>query len=264
MPLTFAGIVPHPPVLIPTIGKDKGLGALDNTVKAMATLEEELYLSKPHTIIIISPHEGRFEDAFVVNAHTEFTARFDEYGDAITESTYHGAPDLAAKIAHIANSSGFPVRLISDERISHGTSVPLHALTNHLPDIKILPVGFSGNSVKEHVAFGELLKNVIMDSPKRIAVISSGDMSHTLSENAPAGFDEQGAAFDRTLIDLLTHNNVPGIMQMDAAMVEASQACGYRTLLILLGIIKNMNFTFEQLSYEHPFGVGYLVGNIHV
>ena len=34
--------------------------------------------------------------------------------------------------------------------------------------------------------------------------------------------------------------------------------------MILLGAIKNMNYDFEVLSYEAPFGVGYLVGEFRL
>lgn len=261
MPLTFAAITPHPPVLMPNIGKDHGLQALNNTVQAFKQLEEELYLAKPQTIIVISPHEGRFDDAFVVNAHTDFTASFDKFGDAVTKNTYHGDPDLAAKISHLGNRTAFPIRLISAEAISHGTSILLHYLASKMPDTKVLPIGFSDQSVKDHIRFGEIIKDVIMESDKRIAVIASGDLSHTLTKDAPGGFDKQGASFDETLLELLDGNNMSGIMQMDQRVVKKSQACGYRCILILLGILKNMKTQYEGLSYEHPFGVGYAVGH---
>ena len=55
MPLVFGAIVPHSPVLVPPIGgldRDKAI----KTIEALSTLEENLYLSKPHLIIIFTPH----------------------------------------------------------------------------------------------------------------------------------------------------------------------------------------------------------------
>jgi len=48
---------------------------------------------------------------------------------------------------------------------------------------------------------------------------------------------------------------------MDIDFVEEASQCGYRSILILLGIMKNMDYAFKNYSYEGPFGVGYLVGN---
>src|SRR3989339_193434 len=174
MSLVFAGIVPHPVVLLPTIGKDAIL-KLDATRTALEKLEQELYLAKPHRIIIITPHEGVFEDAFVVNAHTELESRFEKFGDMTTQYTWKGAPELGAKIQHKTNKQNLPTRLVSNDYLGHGASIPLVYLTTHLKDVSILPIGYSKLDTKSHVAFGELIKEVIMESDKRIAVIASGD-----------------------------------------------------------------------------------------
>ena len=80
MSLAFAAITPHPPLLIPGIGKDK-LSTLTNTKKSLELLEQELYTAKPHVIIIISPHSSIFDQAFSVNAHTSFRSTFEKFGD---------------------------------------------------------------------------------------------------------------------------------------------------------------------------------------
>ncbi|PIR74022.1 MAG: AmmeMemoRadiSam system protein B [Candidatus Magasanikbacteria bacterium CG10_big_fil_rev_8_21_14_0_10_47_10] len=209
----------------------------------------------------MSPHEGRYDDAFVVNAHTSFSTSFEEFGDSVTSLTVPGTPDLAAKISHIGNQGKFPIRLISEAKLSYGTGVAVHYLTTHLPNVHILPIGFSNASPEDHMQFGRLLKDVIMESGKNIAVISSGDLAHCLTKDAPIEYNERGAMFDNHLIDLLQKKDVAAIAQMDPDIVSQAHECGYRTLLILLGIMENMDFTFQKYSYEYPYGVGYLVGN---
>ncbi|MEK7084158.1 MAG: hypothetical protein AAB932_02925, partial [Patescibacteria group bacterium] len=75
MSLVFAAITPHPPLLVPGIGKEK-MGIIHATKQAMDRVEEMLYLSKPHSIIVISPHGTIYPDSFSVNAHTEFSSSF--------------------------------------------------------------------------------------------------------------------------------------------------------------------------------------------
>ena len=99
-----------------------------------------------------------------------------------------------------------------------------------------------------------------MESDKRIAVIASGDLSHTLNKQSPAGYRLEGKKFDDLLISLLETRNTTGLANMDAGIVSKSEQCAYRSLLILLGILKDMNYSFKNLSYETPFGVGYLTG----
>ncbi|PIT86662.1 MAG: AmmeMemoRadiSam system protein B [Candidatus Magasanikbacteria bacterium CG10_big_fil_rev_8_21_14_0_10_43_6] len=261
MPLVFAAITPHTPLLLPSIGQEKGLAQVKKTKESLEQLEQELYLAKPDLIVIISPHEGLFDDAFVVNAHTHFVSSYEQFGDLVTKDEWKGNTDFAAKISHASNVSDVPVRLISEEKLSHGATVPLHYLTQHLPEIKILPVGFSGLDTTEHLRFGELLKESIMSHGKRVAIIASGDLAHCLTEDAPTAYNELGAQFDAKLINLLETRNTVGIAQMNPDIVSASAECGYRSILILLGILQDVDYTFKHYSYEYPLGVGYLVGN---
>ena len=60
---------------------------------------------------------------------------------------------------------------------------------------------------------------------------------------------------------MLENKNTTGIANMDDKIVDSASECGYRSILILLGILKNMDYSFKNYSYEAPFGVGYLVGN---
>ncbi|MBT3538768.1 AmmeMemoRadiSam system protein B [Candidatus Parcubacteria bacterium] len=262
MPLVFAGITPHPPLLIPTIGKDK-IEKIEKTKEAFGKLEQELYLSKPHIIAIISPHGQIYEDAFTLNAHTHFESSFEEFGDHGTKNEWVGAMDTAARIGHMANEERMKVQLISEEKLDHGSSVPLFHLTAHLPDVKILPIGYSGLDVKTHLDFGYLLKNAFMDTDKRVALIASGDLSHGLTNDSPAGLSKVGEEFDTKIIELLESHNTSGITQLDPKFVEEASQCGYRSLLIALGALQNMDYTFKNYAYEAPFGVGYLTGEFN-
>lgn len=263
MSLVFAAITPHPPLLIPAIGKDE-MKKVEKTKSALMALEKNLYVRKPSTIIIISPHSGIFSDAFVVNGHNHFTSSFDTFGDFTTKKEWKGAPALGAQISHHARMKHVSARLISQEKLDHGAAVPLIYLTEHLPNIKILPLGYSEMTSKEHLAFGEVLKDVIMGTYERIALIASGDMSHTLATDSPAGFHKAGAEFDAKIIESLETRNTAGIVSLDETFVRDAEQCSYRSILIALGVLKNMNYTFKNLCYEAPFGVGYLTGEFVV
>ena len=55
-----------------------------------------------------------------------------------------------------------------------------------------------------------------------------------------------------------------GALYYDEDFVEAAGECGYRSILILLGALDSLDLKPEILSYEGPFGVGYLVANYHL
>lgn len=260
MSLVFAAITPHPPLLIPSIGKDI-LKKLDKTKTAMEKLEEELYLSKPDVIIVISAHGSFFSDAFTINVCPQYHSDLKEFGDLVTKLEFKGEMNLSTTIREKTKEEKIPTTMITEPALDHGSAVPLFYLTQHLPDVKILPISFCDLDWKTHLDFGYLIKEKILDCNKRVAVIASGDLSHALTTDSPAGFNPAGSKFDEKIQELLAHKNVSGMLQLEAEFVKNSSECGFRTFLILMGILKNVDFTYRQHSYEAPFGVGYLTAN---
>lgn len=258
MSLVFAAITPHPPLLLPSVPASIR-ERLSATREAFAELERELYLAQPDVVIVISAHTGAFNHSFTINAHPEFISNFSEFGDQETKPVWRGAPALAVKISHLPGSD-VPVRLINDEVVDHGVGIPAYFLTEHLPQVKILPVGFSALQPKQHLDFGEHLKEVLSQSATRVAIVASGDLSHTLSARAPGGFNVQGKKFDHAVQELLFAKNTVGLATLDPHLIKAAKECGYRSILILLGALKNIDARFESLAYESSFGVGYLTG----
>src|SRR3989344_8062422 len=98
MSLVFAAVTPHPPMLIPTIGRDR-VEQIAKTKEALLKLEQDLYLAKPQIILIISPHMSLFENAFSINAHTKLLSLFEHFGDVTTKKEWAGSPELAARIS---------------------------------------------------------------------------------------------------------------------------------------------------------------------
>jgi MEMO1 family protein len=257
--LVFSGICPHPPILIPTIGKDN-LKTIKNTVSALKTMEAELYASKPDVIIIISPHGEILPDAFCLNLNAKYQANFEEFGDFQTKMEFKSSPLLAIRLKERVMKE-LPLALSSSEKLDHGAAVPLFYLTKHLKEIEIIPICYSLLDYQKHFEFGQLLKKEIVKSEKRVAVIASGDMSHALTKDAPAKYSPKGAEFDNTLIDLLKKKDLRGALKLNRKLIEDAAECGLRSFLILLGVIEEYKFETQILSYEGPFGVGYLVAN---
>lgn len=253
MPLVFAAITPHSPLLIPTIGRDEHK-KLSVTKQALVRLEQDLYLAKPQLIIVLSPHVGIFETAFTVNASPVFQSDFETFGDVITKKEWPGAPEIAAKIVTAAKHMNLPVRQVSEEKVDHATSIPLYYLTAHLDGRKILPIGFSNHSRADHLRFGNLLRDIISQPFKRVAVIASGDLSRA----------EGTGTYDEQILGALKRNQLEDIVTLSEPEVLAAEECSYRTLLILQGIIKDIHTTWEIYSYEKPFGVGHVVANCRI
>lgn len=260
MSLVFSAIVPHPPILIPTIGKET-LDTISNTKKAFERLEQDLYASKPDVIIFISPHGEIRSDAFTINLSDQFEINFEAFGDFATKLNVKGDTMLISAGKEKIDSK-FPINIISESKADHGVGVPFFCLGQHLENIGIIPIYFSLLDNQSHLEFGKSLKELILTNEKRIAVIASGDLSHCLTENAPLPFNPDGKIFDEKLIELLQNKDSQGVVNLDQKLIENAGECGLRSILILLGILHNMSYQTEIISYEAPFGVGYLVANL--
>jgi len=94
-----------------------------------------------------------------------------------------------------------------------------------------------------------------------VAVIASGDLSHALTTDAPAGYNPAGEQFDAKIQELLASHNVAGLLNLDKQLVDNSAECGFRSLLILLGVLRDVNYEYRQYAYEKPFGIGYLTSH---
>jgi len=256
MPIVFSAFTPHPPILIPGIGKDN-LNSLKKTIAAYNILTGDLYSSYCETILIISPHGPLLADIFTMNLMPEFIINFEKFGDLATKFNLKGDTGLAHKIKEELEPSA-KLQLISEEYLDHGAGVPLYLLTRKLPYLKIIPIYYSGFNLEEHFNFGQLIRAALNRIQTKVAIIASGDLSHRLTKNAPAGFSPKGAKFDKKLIEYLKADKVQSILKMNPKLINEAGECGLKSLVMLLGILDGLNYQPHILSYEAPFGVGYL------
>jgi len=105
-------------------------------------------------------------------------------------------------------------------------------------------------------AYDNLAKN------EKYAIIASGDLSHCLKEDGPYGLNPQGEKFDKELIESLENKDIENILKLDDKYPEAGE-CGLRSVCFLLGILgqSGINWQTKILSYQFPFGVGYLTAD---
>ncbi len=259
MPIVFSAIVPHSPLLIPSIGKDN-VKVLKNTLNSFRRLEEDLYASKADTIIVISPHGLIQPNSFTMNLSPNFSIKFEEFGDFATKISLPGDMGIAYKIREKLETKA-PLQLVSEPNLDHGAGIPLYLLTGHLPKIKVIPIYYAGLDLEAHFNFGQLLRQELLSHKSRIAVIASGDLSHRLSRNAPAGYSSKGKKFDKKIIECLSGCETGDILSLDRDFIAEAGECGLKAIVMLLGILNNIKCQPQTLSYEAPFGVGYLVMN---
>lgn len=260
MPLLNAAIVSHSPILIPEIGK-LNQQILNKTAEAYEKLAAELQGNDIETIIIISPH-GQLQDKyFTINIGPELYIDLSDFGFLGTMRKF--LSDLNF-IDELKNTEGIEIQLTSSPKLDYGSSVPLYLLTKAMPDVKIVSINYASElSLEEHITLGNRINSVINKSSKRIAVIASGDLSHKLKKNSPAGYSPKGAKFDNKLIEFL---NTPetvkeSILNMDAKLIQDASECGLKSIVTLLGALNGQAYEPEVMAYQTDFGIGYLTMN---
>jgi hypothetical protein len=147
-----------------------------------------------------------------------FEGSFAEFGRPKTRYSYKGDPALAMQILKECRFANVMASQISENLLDHGLMVPLHYLNAEKKPI--LPVAVVFRPLKELFGFGQLLAKVCADSGKKVAVVASADMSHRLTQDAPAGFHPRGKEFDDQLVALVKQNDVEGILNFDPELAE--------------------------------------------
>lgn len=263
--LVSAMFTPHPPLIIPQIGGEN-IKEVEKTVSAMKELGQRMVEVDPDTILIISPHGLVHQSEMLVGASPKMTGSFESFDYPEAAFSFKGDPSLAETIQKNSVKENIPASIIDHDSgnyfLDHGVLVPIYYLTEELgSDVKIVPISYSMLSRAEHYSFGQIISQVIDESSERIAVVASGDLSHRLLENEAGKI---GSQFDQTIVNYIKDFSPGKIIDMDEELQNIAGECGYRSLLILLGILDGKNIKPEVLSYEGPFGVGYMVADFKI
>lgn len=257
--IVFAAIVPHPPLSIPGVGALEDKRKMRQTLKAFDELRSGLEKARPDTLVIISPHAQMEKYAFVVNSAASLRGSFAKFGlDLVLE--YENDVELSDTIDFAGLAREIPMHL-HPYFLDHGALVPLFHLTGNVEPL-VVHLAFSMFDFPRHYAYGELVGHICEQSGKRIAIIASGDLSHRITPDAPAGYSPSAALFDCRLVGILRRQDFPAILALQEDIIKEAAECGLRSFVILLGAIAHRKKEFQLLSYEYPFGIGYLVARL--
>jgi AmmeMemoRadiSam system protein A/AmmeMemoRadiSam system protein B len=259
--LVFAGIAPHPPIMVPEVGRD-AVAEVNDSIAAMAALTERVIASGAETVVIISPHAPLEPNAFVAYDGPQLYADFANF--RAPTATAHAALDdvLLNEITRASAEQNLVVMRIQGYDLDHGTAVPLYFLQHNGWQGKVVALGYSFLSNESHLRFGRCIRTAIDKLGRPVAFIASGDLSHRLKPDAPAGFNSNAHFFDEEIVAAIDHCQTNRIIEIDQDMRHMAGECGYRSILIALGVAEASAPSCEVISYEAPFGVGYLVAQL--
>lgn len=252
--IVLGTIMPHPPILIPDIGKGRikeaaaSKKALENIAKKMMGLDFD-------TIIVITPHGEVGRASVPVYTGHIFEGSFSMFG--MPKPIFNFKGDVELGLAIVKNSelaSSCPETLLD-----HGALVPLYYPQAMGMKKPILPVGIGFMPLTKLFEFGKSMAKTIKELGRKVVIIASADMSHRLTPDAPSGYSPKGREFDKQLVKLVEGYDVKGILNFNEALAEEAGQDALWSIAILLGALDGVDVKQELLSYEGPFGVGYMV-----
>lgn len=259
-------IVPHPPLLIPSIG-GRDIDTVRSTQEAMERLGAQLSDLRPDVLIMISPHTPIYRDAFTIKTVPLLEGSFAGFGRPQVRMAKNNDMEMVEAMLTAASPQGLRLQgtsaasspwASSHEELDHGLLVPLYYLDKYL-ETPIVSLSISGLPYRDHFKLGEIANETCRKLGRKGFFVASGDLSHRLIQEAPAGYSPMGARFDQQIVEITSRGDFDALYDMDEGLIDAAGECGFRSIHTLWGALKNGALENSVLSYEGPFGVGYLV-----
>jgi len=255
--IIFGGIAPHPPIVIPEIG-GKRIKDCEKTQQALRELSLRLKAKEKSidTIVVTTPHGAVSQVAVAVYTSRVFEGDFSTFNAPKVKMQFKGDTELA--VAVVKDAASLALRT-PETILDHGIMVPMYYPTEAGIKKPVLPIAIADIPLKDLFEFGRSLRNTAEKMNRNLAIIASADMSHRLTPDAPAGYNPSGQDFDARLVEVVKNYDVPGLLNFPADLADKAGQDALWSIAILWGALDGLPVKHELLSYEGPFGVGYMV-----
>ena len=258
MPMLGAVLTPHPPVLLPEVGKGREQ-EIAATARAMAEAAQAVARWDPEVLIVASPHTILYGDYFHIAPGDGAAGSMAGFGaPQVRMEVRYDAP-LREEVIRRAETAGLQAGTLGqrDPALDHGVVIPLYFLRAAGVTCPILRVGLSGFSALEHYRLGQCVAGAVEALGRRAVFVASGDLSHKLKADGPYGFAPEGPVFDDAVTQAMASGNFLEFLTMDPSLCQRAAECGLRAFQIMAGALDGLAVAPRLLSHEGTFGVGY-------
>lgn len=264
MPIVAAYMVPHPPMIVPQVGRGSEK-QITKTIRAYEAVAAGIAGIRPETIIVTSPHAVLYADYFHISPGEDATGDFGSFQAPEVRFAEKYDTELVKAICALAKEKDFPAGTLGerDRRLDHGTMVPLYFIEQQYTGFRLVRVGLSGLSHAEHYEFGQIIRQAVEQTGRKAVLIASGDLSHKLQEYGPYGFAEEGPEYDRRIMDAAGRAAFGEMLTFEESFLDKAAECGHRSFLIMAGALDGMNVEAKVYTHEDVTGVGYGICSFH-
>lgn len=258
MSIVAAFMVPHPPMIVPDIGRGSE-SQIEKTIKAYDKVADQIAALKPETIIISSPHSVMYSDYFHISPGSGAVGSFADFGAPKVSFNVAYDEELVNLVAARAEESRFPAGTLGEKRpeLDHGTMVPLWFILKKYKDFKLVRTGLSGYDLLKHYEYGTMIKDAVESLGRRVVYVASGDLSHKLQDYGPYGFAEEGPEYDKRIMDVCSGARFGELFDFDENFCQKAAECGHKSFVIMAGALDGQAVEATQYSHEDVTGVGY-------
>ena len=258
--VTGAFIMPHPPIIVPSVGKGEE-AKIRATTLACERAAREVADLRPDTLVVLSPHAVLYADYLHIAPGAKAKGDFSEFGSGDAPLEFSCDTEFAAALAGEAEARKLPAGPLGDKRrpVDHGALVPLSFIRRAYGDFRLVRCSVSGLGALAHYRFGQCIARTAEKLGRSVVLIASGDLSHKLKAEGPYGYAEEGPEFDRRVTEAMKAGDFLSFLSFDPDFCDAAAECGLPSFQVLAGAFDGLAVEPEFLSYEGPFGVGYAV-----
>lgn len=258
MGISAGFMVPHPPLIIPDVGRGEEK-KIQKTIDAYQRAAEMIGRLQPETIVLLSPHQTLYADYFHISPGQGARGDFGQFraGRVSMEASYD--TEFVRALCEAAQEAGLQAGTLGERerKLDHGTMVPLYFVNQYWTGYRLVRIGLSGLPLTAHYRLGQCIQAAAQSLGRNTVVIASGDLSHKLKEDGPYGYQEEGPAYDARIMDVMGRGAFGELLEFSEDFCEKAAECGHRSFTIMAGAFDRIGVETERLSYEGPFGVGY-------
>jgi AmmeMemoRadiSam system protein A len=267
--IVFACISPHPPVIVPEVGHGRE-GETRRTTQALQQVAHEMASLRAETVVIISPHGPVSRKGAGILTAAEAHGDMRRWDAPQVVFDFETDPDAVREIQAEAEKAGLPLVALggwddgATDGLDWGCTVPLYYLRSGIGEARLVVMAPSFGPPQYHYEVGQAVGRALSRLGRRTVVICSADLSHCLLPGAPSGYDPAGREFDTAYEDAVATWDVDWVLAATREFrIQAAEDAIPQTAM-LMGALSGCNLRPRILSYEGPFGVGYMVAAIEV
>ncbi|MBR6137085.1 MAG: AmmeMemoRadiSam system protein A [Bacilli bacterium] len=255
MNIIGAFTVPHPPLIIPEVGRGRE-NIVSKTIDSYNKVGEEIANLKPDTIIISSPHAPYYRNGFYISGGDYLDGDMHEFGARDVSFTEEVDTEFVYELQNLCDKNNIPTAIDSNV-LDHGTMVPLYFIRKHYPNCKIVVLGISDLPLIDHYKFGKQIQEVCNKLDKKFVYVASGDLSHKLQVDGPYGFIKEGPEYDEEVMYDLSQGLFNNLLEYKEAFLDKAAPCGHPSFCMMAGALDSYNVRPTFYSHEDKTGVGY-------